>query len=406
MTSIAAILALTLPALADGGTHRLIDARLDEREVRLISISDRAITYEDARGLLRSEPITEFLALLPAGSMAAPTPSMGSLTLADGRRFIGTLADPGPASPDAIGWSHPSLGAIVVPLERIRSLRFIPGAPALASPAHAGDDRITLVNGDILTGFVESIDAADPGAISLDLAGTRRDIRLDRIASIDFPALRTSAHGATLWLHDGSIVGAREFILSRTGEMQILLDDPGRSAPADASLALPPGASPTAILIPAADLAAIAFNEGELIALASLTPASQAPVEPRRWTDPASCGAEGLLGACDLTIPGPMRIRWSLPDGAIRACARATLPPAMWMWGDCELIVSEHNAAGERELFRERLWSGRPSARFNIPLSRTPGRELEVRIEPGNFGPIQDRIILERAFLLMERPAR
>ena len=58
------------------------------------------------------------------------------------------------------------------------------------------------------------------------------------------------------------------------------------------------------------------------------------------------------------------------------------------------------------------LWHGserKLGASFALSIattSRTPGRELDIRIEPGNFGPIQDRVILERAILLMERPAR
>jgi hypothetical protein len=52
-----------------------------------------------------------------------------------------------------------------------------------------------------------------------------------------------------------------------------------------------------------------------------------------------------------------------------------------------------------RELSRTRMNADSPSFRVNADLGSGAGRTLEVRIEPGEHGPVQDRVMLRRPML-------
>jgi hypothetical protein len=54
---------------------------------------------------------------------------------------------------------------------------------------------------------------------------------------------------------------------------------------------------------------------------------------------------------------------------------------------------------GVRELVRQRLSGEAPSLRINAELGKGAGRTLEVRVEPGAFGPVEDRVLLRRPLL-------
>ena len=71
------------------------------------------------------------------------------------------------------------------------------------------------------------------------------------------------------------------------------------------------------------------------------------------------------------------------------------LPPSARRWGDYEMIVYDD----DRPVFRAHLTAAAPRATVNVELT---GTELNISLEPGANGPIQDELILERAMLLVE----
>lgn len=415
----------------------LIDRALQERPIQLVGLDDRVIRYQDAGGLLRAEPISEFLALFPPvqdkprqqppGARGSadqdeqdgddqaepppppqPEPQSAMLELADGQRFAGALAAGGGEN-ETVRWLHPVLGVLEFKLDQVARIRLgqAPPAPAApAPPAQGANDVVLLRNGDRLEGFIESLGGAlrfSPGG-----NGAATDIPLDRIHEITLanPAEAPPAGAIMAWFRDGSIIACRAMKSGRMGELTLVRSlQESEAAPERRTEAAPESPMPLAL----DDLMAASFDASALTPLASLPPARQEPAGGRRWTRPARVVDPQLamLGAADIEMPGPMVIEWDLPAGASRLLTTAELPREFWTWGDCELVVSISPAdqTAESELARQHLSAAQPIATINAALGAAPGvRRLRFRLEPGEFGPVQDRIILRRPLLLVGGP--
>jgi len=252
-----------------------------------------------------------------------------------------------------------------------------------------------LTNGDRVAGFVESIGAE----VRIDSDGRMVAAPLERVADVRLANPRVPPSGVMLWLADGSVVRAGAMSTDRFGVLTVEPIVPGGRRAADASAAG----------LRCADVLAAAFDAGALTPLASLAIVEQGPLPPRRWGEPARVGAmaAAALGAADVELPGPMRARWSLPLGASRFGADVELPSDCRVWGDCELIVSLVRPGQEGvELARVRLDAASPEARMNVELPR-PGAGpamLELRVEPGASGPVQDRVVVHRGLVVVEGP--
>jgi len=401
-------LTLTLPAAADP-PFILIDRDLRERRVELAAITDRAISFVDELGLARTEPLDRQLALLRVTSRArfdaASVPGWyerflrlevqpdepridesapGTLVLTDGQRLPGRLAD-AHAAEGRLRWEHPLFGTLDVDLERVRAVAFASPWTDRPSPI---DDTVTLVNGDRVQGFVERIGPE----IVIESVGSRTVIATARAASIELANPPATLDGPVVWLSDGSVLALSAITVAITGRAEL--------ASADVSGSAGPVAS-----VSAAQIAAIAFDAGLLVPLASIAPVESHAGTARLPPPSVERTPDAPLGAGDLAFPGPIDAEWPLPRGASRLAATVELPPASWVWGDCEVVVTV-SAPGvpAREITRVRVNGERPTARLDarLPGSDRADRTLRIAIDPGEFGPIQDRPVLRRALLLID----
>jgi hypothetical protein len=88
---------------------------------------------------------------------------------------------------------------------------------------------------------------------------------------------------------------------------------------------------------------------------------------------------------------------WPLPSGVRRVAIRARLRDDCRVWGDCQVTVR----VGEVEQLSQRLSGDRPQATFTIDLpTDVPFGELEVLVEEGQGGTVQDRVMLDGFVLL------
>jgi len=213
-------------------------------------------------------------------------------------------------------------------------------------------------------------------------------IERKRIAGIRLSNEPVDPRGARLWLSDGTVAPLNSIEIDPSGTVQVRLID---------------GQTQSYYWSP---IQGIMFDAARLKPLSSLAPQSQEASGNRRFAPTielrASRGTVGpapALDAWDVVIPGPMVIRYALVEGTRRFGASAQLDVGTEPWGDCEFVVRVDGV----EVKRARLWSGSGAVAFNV---ETPGRVLEIEVEPGLYGPINDRVVLSRPLLLVEQDGR
>jgi hypothetical protein len=346
------------------------------------------------------------------------------IELTDGQRLAGrpvnTPRKNGEKGADVVVWEHPQLGWLAIPLDNVARISVqgleIDGrtaAPRAARPVGGGGsgDVIVLANGDRMEGFVSAVGATVTVEAAGENGGRATDLPLSRIAEIDFANPAREPSGPLIWLADGNVIGVTAMQAPREGQVRLRTALPssaagpgaGAGAAAKGRASLGAGKESEEHIFLLDEIKAVLLDPAAVKALAAIAPAEQKPVGERRWMEPLEIGdaRTATLGAAEVRLPGPMRVEWELPDGASRLTMSAELPASMRTWGDCILIISER-AAGqpERELVRERINGERPRVEINTALGAGVGsRRLAITLDPGAYGPIQDRIVLTGAMV-------
>jgi hypothetical protein len=383
----------------------LLDHTLTPHDALVHRIDAGTITWTDSRNLTHTQPIADFLALLPG---QGPTgwradTALHTLALVDGQRFPGIPlpdADGAPEEDAPVAWLS-DLTPLSAPLEAVASLS-APGTPAPA-PDATGDDTIRLRNGDVLAGFILSLGRT----IQIETGGGVRDVPLDLVAWARLANPPAPPSGPMLWLADGTVATV-ELLDQATPESLLVRPIPitdAHTPTEDSSNSASNGAGSGAHAVALAAVRALAFEPARLLPLGEL-PAPETTSE-RPWTPRVvlSDAANQPLGAPDITLPAPLRGVWTIPPTAARLAFRAVLPVRARTWGDCELVVTLEQDDGRTELSRTRLHAAAPTASINLelPAPSDPRRDRHLVIDliAGPTGPAQDTLVLERPLLLL-----
>ena len=375
-----AVLACALPTL--GVSRAVIDENLRVVPIeRVLSVWNGGIEYETTAGSIRRELAGAVLAMTVTDEPGiVPSAGAGWVDLTDGQRVVGVPARRETTDGDTIAWNHDRFGVLWIALDEVRRVK----APGTSSgetralvPWNPLTDRVLLRNGDTLSGFVLSI--GEEIVVELDDGRTTSAI-MDLVSTITLANPAADPEGMTVWLADGSVLSAASMVDLGDGTVRLDLAG-GAWAP-----------------VPLGEVRAIAF---EIAALAAVgAPASSSVTTPpdRRWSAPPEAipprgsATAPFLYSGDLLVPGPMTLRWSLPEGAVLFGTVAEMNPASFPWGDCEVVVRD----GGREVFRAQLCEASPEVEINVPLR---SRELEIEIEAGRYGPVLDIVRLRRPML-------
>ncbi|MFA6045184.1 MAG: hypothetical protein WC718_09380 [Phycisphaerales bacterium] len=366
----------------------LLDSKLNASLVRLVSISQDSVTVRSDTGKPTTYPRGSVLAILPVvegvthevvqeateRDLAAP---LGRLELVTGELLPGQISTQ-PATGEKLAWESHVWGRLEVPLERAAFVLLQPQSPYASRRPTGSADAAVLANGDTVEGFV----AALGESLKLERDHAQSTLPVGRVVSVAFANPPVPALGEWCWLHDGSAVAIANLEVSTNGEMRLAGVAKGNTA-----------------ALRAGELRAIVFDSGRLVPLSRL-PLSVGDANPARvWTQPPVVGdwREAPAFAADITLPGPMTVRFALPKGAVRVGGEAQLPANCRVWGDCELLVGR--AGGTTT--RIRLNSETPEANFSVDVSGLDGGEIEISIDPGPSGPVQDRVILRRAMVML-----
>ena len=390
---IAALLALAAgaPVLAQGD-WLLIGRDLTERRVEITQLEAGTLLFVDEAGRSGNAAVADLLALInarppaerPARELpwitrqlevfgeptAAPdaAPFVGELELADGQRWVGTR---GSARAESLSWLVEDSLVLDASLDSLRAAAI--NAPIGDARASWGavDDRLILTNGDIVDGFVASIGPT----VRIETPAGDTETPIDRVAGLLLANPATDPTGAIVHTQRGSIIAVTSLAITATGHCSAEVN--GESLVGGLG-------------IRTSELRAVDLAPGDYIGLAGrpphavTAPGGTSPTAPRTVTDPT-------LGVDSLELQGPVRVDWVHHMPAARCAATAALPPAMWAWGDCEVVV---RTADGREVQRERLSADHPEAALRVPLGGQTGFSIEI--EQGRAGAVQDRIVLER----------
>jgi len=388
------LLAALLFAPPAGAVSRatLLGPDLRPQHITVQALADGRLSYFDRDNTLQSRPIDQILQLRfqqPAAG-AAPNPDGGTaeassscfVELADGQRLLGQWrggADEG----QAVRLEHATLGQTQIPLNDLRIVRF---GGAVEFGEASTDDRLLLVNGDRLDGFVISVGG---GEIAFQPAGAPADadpikLPLDRVRALRLgnePALSPAEHHV-LHLADGSRVYGRELALSGdVVSLRIAL--PGQVG-AQRRLAVDQVArlefvTPGSRLVNLADLPRQVLADDQVFGRV---------VRPR---------AEGAT----LHLHAPVQLEITLPAGAARVAALAELDideggRALGTpeWADFNLIVRDPTETLDTWHFD----FDHQRAEVNVEVRQT---RLILKLDPAGNGPIMDRLRLVDAVVLV-----
>ncbi|MBZ0172417.1 MAG: hypothetical protein K8E66_08565 [Phycisphaerales bacterium] len=388
----------------------LVDRSLARTPVDLLGWNETTISYLDEFGRVRREPIAQYIAVLPANSasrnnwarpadegLAGGVPVV--IELVDGQRLLGSV---GPwdsssvsvptAEEDTFAVLTPGFGTRMLPLDRVGRVLIDPwsGHGVGRGPWSPGvDDELILINGDRLRGFL--VEFGDE--ILFDSGEGERTFHLRRIAEVRLGNPPESWTGPRVWWSTGDVRAARAS--GKHDEGAAILADRNSSGP---------------IVFSVGAIDAAWLDEGGLIPLEGLEIVRHQPLGDRRWADGVRTGSgyDAPLGVPDVVLPGPMRVEWRLPPEAAHFGTIARLGGSLdrpdgepGRWSDAELRLSVIARSGQTELVSIELGFAAPSAPIavELPAPGESGRTLVIELGPGRYGPIQDRVLLDRPML-------
>jgi len=379
----------------------LVMPDLSTRDVVVTRLGE-VVKYVGPSGRTVSVPLSELLAILPAErssgpasgnvkeAMIAAAASEGTesghaslLMLSSGEVIRGTPVWPESAS-ESFGWKSDVLGLQAVTLDAILGWRreSSAGKPALR-PSGAGD-TVILANGDVLTGFLETVCAS---GIDIEVDKKKRSLDPALVVSAMIATPVKAAKGPMVYLSDGSV---------------LLID--GLGAGSGSQAALTANRQGQTLAISSDSIVAYASQAGALGSLAGVALSSESPTGGRDWTPPIEVVDSGApMGVSDIVLPGPMEARWVLPDESTGIAATLELDPASRVWGDCVVTVTLEPTKGTAlEIVKARLWEESASTAFVAQTSG--GWTLRIRVDPGERGPVQDRIVIRRSLISLAKP--
>lgn len=340
------------------------------------------IDAPDLVAIMQTSPDSGRLVVAPMGATnAGRRPAV--IELADGQRWpCHVLATGGP---EDLAVQVPDIGTTSLSLDVMTRIVFDPAMQARDAPAAAAD-RIVLVNGDVIEGTLLSM-ASD---IEIDSGEAVTGIPASSVAVVELvnPPIRPAP--MRLWLNGGAVFAAPALVGGSTSELQCTLIAPDGRGWHEVGVWKPWDRSANHAL------EAVEFAPGRLVPWASLQVTSCAPEGERRWTPPPAV-QEGpcLLDLAQVELPGPMRVTWRLPAGAEYACAQVSLADPSSPWADCVVRVEQQG----RMLWEQRLNAAQPRSSWAVRLD--DDTDLTLRVLAGQFGPIDDRVLLSLGWVLL-----
>lgn len=361
----------------------LID-RADENELMLVnSYGIRSVvSIDQVLFMVRSEfiePVTQ------AEIMGAPMQERSPvrlITLHDGQAIRGSILEsdlPEELALQLIAGKSVH-GEAHIPLEHV--LR-IEDQDAPSMRVELRDDLLIARNGDRFEGFIESIGPSVRMSLN---NGSEIEIEAARLASMHIANDPEQIEGVYLTFSDREQLRVLGFVVSSSQSIRVRVDT-------DSLGLADTGSNEWRFDAGSMTGLRVLDDQASVVALSTLDPSSVEPMGDRVWAQRPTvinehAGHPALMG---LDLHSPVRVSYALPVGATRfACV---LEAPIERWTDCVARVQVVTPSGTRTLGEHRLRAQSASAELNLQLPRN-AESLVIEIDPGEYGPIQDRVLM------------
>lgn len=284
-------------------------------------------------------------------------------------------------------------GVASISLERI--VEIAPDRAARTNPmtdnARLESDSITMINGDVLSGFIESVGPTT----MIDTGRGVVDIDFDRTSVISLSNPVESVPGVYISTIDHLVLRASSFDFDFQHPLRVQIDGP--------SLGLETDARDVWIMDPNSAIGVFVHRATDkIVSLSSIQPESVEPTGNRDWTQFPTVIASHLSTPVLSTIDlhAPVKVVYEVPSGTTRFACQLSAP--INTWTDCIATITAIGYDGSRtELHSSRLNADHATVEINTRLDNEC-RHLEFRIDPGEYGPIQDRVLIVNPRLFVE----
>ncbi|MEE2908546.1 MAG: hypothetical protein VX527_12035 [Planctomycetota bacterium] len=316
------------------------------------------------------------LAVIRRGNWT-PRPSRTRVILQDGQVLPGVLLS---GDEESIRMDHLWMRELDIPLERINRIEF--RSNVVVPPGEL--DRVVLVNGDTLEGFVNTVN--DPITIEVQREDVEKiQIPLDRAAAISFGGPPKSASWPQVWTLDGVRISVPRVEVDASGRLNM--------APHEFMV------GEYERLPRINEIVALVLDGSRFTPLAKLpvrtinTSIARRTAPPPRREDPL-----GVIGLSSLLLGGPARYEFTVPPGSDRFRTTLQRPRSSRRWPSPKILIT----MGDRE-----LWSGvfEDDVELNLPLDTGVGSgdsTLVIDVSCGSQGPVHCGVLLIDPIVLNE----
>lgn len=310
-------------------------------------------------------PYSECLALIREDTWM-PRPSRMRAVCRDGQVFPGSFIG---GDRDAVLVRHPWMNEIRIPLEEIARIELSNNTVSSLDP---DQDHLILRNGDVLTGFIDSI--SETVVIEVTREDVERfDIPINRVSEIRLSAEPLQPSWPRVWFVDGLEMTIPSISIEESGHVEVgrhefMTTDYDRFAGID-------------------ELVAVVFDGDRFSPLSNL-PIKTRTIDPARRTnrDPKRLDQSKSFGVTDLLLTGPVQHEFEIKSGCNNFRTVVERPRNSVRWSAPTLRILVDNEVVWNNVVRERM-----SIDLDFP---DQSKRIVMEITCGSNGPIHCGLIL------------
>ncbi|MDG2093876.1 MAG: hypothetical protein P8J89_01220 [Phycisphaerales bacterium] len=363
------------PSITQGDlpTFQVVLERESPRQVHLGTIGPSGADFLDTKEGWFDVPSGECLAIIRDDSWR-PRPSRMRVIATDGQVFPGSFIG---GDRDSITIRHPWMDEMRIPLDDIKRVEFRPSRSIITSD---DQDHVLLTNGDVVTGFIESIE--DP--ITIEVARDDMEtfeIPLERIAELRLAGESVPPEWPRAWFVDGLQVSVPSIRIDETGQVkmashQFMTGGYGRL----------PGIDETVAIV----------MDGERFTPLPAVDVETVSIDPVRRVnpDPERLDVMRVFDLSDLRMSGPVQYEFSVKRGFNRFRTVLERPRNSDNWSSPDVEIKADDQI---------VWSGRVDGRLPLDIELPDScTSLVVRIACGEHGPIHCGVVFRHPVLSIQ----